>query len=140
LRVRSYEVEVEVRDRLRRAEPALQRLHDVDLGIREERVQVIPSPAGLARDVVVAVPHSGRELHPVAARLPPLDAAEDVRAAVVRAGRGSDTDRAALGKRLPEASRGDQQTRTVCVARPSRPRTSDATAVRTCAPFRLPPD
>ena len=41
LRVLGDEVEVEVRDRLRGAEPALERLDDVDLGIGEERVQVL---------------------------------------------------------------------------------------------------
>ncbi len=43
LRVLGDEVEVEVRNRLRGAEPALQRLDDVDLGIGEERVEVLPA-------------------------------------------------------------------------------------------------
>ena len=41
LRVRGDHVEVEVGDHLARAEAALQRLHDVDLGVGEERVQVV---------------------------------------------------------------------------------------------------
>ena len=60
LRVGGDEVEVEVRDRLCGAEPTLQRLHDVDLGIGEERVQVLPAAARVAGDVVVAIPDAGR--------------------------------------------------------------------------------
>src|SRR5262249_21347000 len=128
-----------VRDRLRRPESSLHRLDDVDLGIREECVQVVRAALGIPCDVVVAIPHAVGELDSVAARFPPLDAAEDVRTAVVRTCGGSHADRAALGKRLPEACCRDHlQTRTVCAASASRPRTSEATAVRTWAPLRLP--
>ena len=41
LRVRGDEVEVEARDGLCRAEPALERLDDVDLRVGEEGVQVL---------------------------------------------------------------------------------------------------
>ena len=139
LRVLGDEIEVHVRNRLGRSEATLERLDDVDFGIGKERVQVLPAPLRVARDVVVAVPDTVGELHAVSARLPPLDAAEDVRAAVVRTGGSSHADRAAGRERLAEPRRRDHlQMRTVCVASASRPRTSEATAVSVCAPFRLP--
>jgi hypothetical protein len=72
LRVLGDRLEVEVWDRLSRAEPALEHLHDVDLGIREVRIQVGGPLLGASGDVVVALPDSRRELHVVTARLPPL--------------------------------------------------------------------
>ena len=140
LRVLGDEVEVEVRNRLRGAEPALKRLDDVHLGIGEERVQVLPAPPRISRDVVVAIPDALGELHAIPARLPPFDAAQDLGAAVVRArGRGH-ADRAALRERAAEPCRRDHlQIRTVWLASASRPRTSEATAVSVCAPLRLPP-
>ena len=54
LRVGGDRVEVQMRDRLRRAVTALQGLDDVDLGIGEERVQVEARVLGVAGDVVVA--------------------------------------------------------------------------------------
>ena len=133
------EIEVEVRDRLRRAEAALERLHHVDLRIGEERVEILPAPPCVPRDVVVAIPDALGELHAVAARFPPLDAAQDVGPAVVRArGRGH-ADGAAVGKRLAEpCGRDHLQIRTVWLASASRPRTSETTAVSVCAPLRFP--
>ncbi len=134
------EVEVEVWDRLRGSEPALQRLDNVDPRISEERVQVLPAPARIPGHVVVAIPDALGELDPVAARLPPLDTTEDVGTAVVGARRRGNTDRAARGERLPEpCGRDHLQIRTVWLACASRPRTSEATAVRVWAPFRFPP-
>ena len=140
LRVLGDEVEVHVRDGLRRAEAALERLHDVHLGVGEECVQILAATARIPGDVVVAIPDAVGELHAVPASLPPLDAAEDVRAAVIGArGRGH-ADGAAVGKRPAEPRRCDHlQIRTVWLASASRPRTSEATAVSVCAPLRLPP-
>src|SRR5690348_15878070 len=100
LRVRREEVAVEVRDHLARAEPALQRLDDVHLGIGEQRVEVVGAGFRVAGDVLVARVDAGRELDAVAARLPPLDASLDLRAHVVGAGERADADRAARRKRL----------------------------------------
>ena len=96
------DVEVEVRNRLRRAEAALQALHDVDLGVREEGDEVGRAATRIAGDVVVTVEDAVGELDPVPLRLPPLDAAQDLRARVVRARRRSDSDRAAGGQRTTE--------------------------------------
>src|SRR3954452_8994371 len=90
-------------DHLARAEPALERLDDVHFGIGEERVQVVGPSARVAGDVVVALVDTWRELHAVAAALPPLDAALDLRAHVVRAGERADADRAAVLKRFHRA-------------------------------------
>ena len=54
LGVRGDHVEVEERDRLRRAEPALQALDDVDLRVGEQRRQVGGALPRVAGDVVVA--------------------------------------------------------------------------------------
>src|SRR6476619_5101701 len=102
LGVRADDIEVEVRNRLGRAEAALQALHDVDLGVREESGEVCRAATGIAGDVVVTVEDSVGELDPVALRLPPLDASQDLRARVVRARRGSDSDRAAGRQRTAE--------------------------------------
>ncbi len=59
LRVRGDQVEVEVGDHLRGAVAALERLHDVDLGIGEQRVQVVGAPLSVAGDVVVAIVDAG---------------------------------------------------------------------------------
>ncbi len=140
LRVVRDQVEVEERDRLCRPEPALQCLDDVDLRIGVERVQVLRAAPRVTRDVVVALPDAPGELDRVAASLPPLDPAEDVGTAVVGARRRGHADRAAWWKRLPEPCRCDHlQMRTVWLASASRPRTSEATAVSTCAPLRFPP-
>ena len=94
----------------------------------------------VAGDVVVTIPDAVRELDAVAACLPPLDAAQNVGAAVVRACRRDDADRAAVREGSPEPRGGGHlQIRTVCVASASRPRTSETTAVSVCAPLRLPP-
>jgi hypothetical protein len=139
LRIVADEIEVEVRDGLCGAESTLQRLDDVDLRVGEEHVQVLPSPPSVTGDVVVAVPDAVGELHAIAARLPPLDTAQDVGAAVVRAGSRGHADRPAVRKRPAEPCRRDHlQIRTVCLASASRPRTSETTAVRVCAPLRFP--
>ena len=129
LRVRRDEVEVEVRDGLRRAEATLERLDDVDLGVGEEGVQVLAATLRVPRDVVVAIPYALGELDPIAERLSPLDAAQDVGPAVVRARRCGHADGAARRKRPAEpCRRGHLQIRTVWLASASRPRTSETTA------------
>jgi hypothetical protein len=87
-------------DHLARAEPALERLDDVHFGIAEERVQVVGPTARVAGDVVVTLVDARRELHAIATALPPLDAALDLRAHVVRAGERADADRAAVRERF----------------------------------------
>ena len=99
LRARRDEVEVEVRDHLARAEAALEGLDDVDLRVGEEGVEVVGTAAGVAGDIVVPCVDARRELDPVAAALPPLDAALDLGAHVVRAGERADADRAAVLER-----------------------------------------
>src|SRR6476661_9775975 len=79
LRVGGDEVEVEMGDHLARAEPALERLDDVDFGIGEELMQVVGAAARDAGDVVVTRVATWRELHAVTAALPPLDAVLDLR-------------------------------------------------------------
>jgi hypothetical protein len=44
-----------VGEHLARSEPALERLHDVDLGIGEQRMQILGAALGVAGDVVVAI-------------------------------------------------------------------------------------
>ena len=103
LRVRADDVEVEVRNRLGRAEATLQALHDIDLGVSEESGEVGRAATRIAGDVVVTVEDAVGKLDPVALRLPPLDAAEDLRAPVVRARRRSDSDRATGRQRAAKA-------------------------------------
>ena len=98
-------VEVEVRNELRGAVAALERLHDVDLGVREEGVQIGRAAEGVTGDVVVALPDPRRELHAVALRLPPLDATQHLGAAVVRTRGRGDADRAAVRERRSESRR-----------------------------------
>jgi hypothetical protein len=105
LRVRGDDLEVDERDRLRRAEPALETVDDVHLRVGEHRGEVGPAPGRVAGDVVVAVERPRRELDAVASRLPPLDAAQHVRAVDVGTGRRRDADRAAVGKRRREQGR-----------------------------------
>src|SRR5581483_5142889 len=66
LRTLGEQLEVEVGEQLARAEAALQRLHDVDVGVGEERMQVLRALPRVAGDVVVARMHTRRELHAVA--------------------------------------------------------------------------
>ena len=114
LRIVRDQVEVEERDRLGRSETALERLDDVDVGIAEERVQVIGATPRVTGDVVVPIPDAFSELDLEPAPLPPLDTAEHVGPAVVRTRRRSHTDRAAGGQRLSEPRRRDHlQIRTV---------------------------
>src|SRR6266480_2565525 len=94
------EVEVDMGNHLARAEPALERLDDVHFRIGEECVQVVGPSARVAGDVVVTLVDTWRELHAVAAALPPLDAALDLRAHVVRAGERADADGAAVLERF----------------------------------------
>ena len=100
LGVGSDEVEVEVGDHLARAEPALERLDNVHFRVGEERVQVVGAALRVAGDVLVTRVDVRGELHAVAAALPPLDAALDLRAHVVRAGERADADRATFRKRF----------------------------------------
>ena len=65
-------------------------------GIGEQRVQVVGAALGVAGDVVVAIVDAGPELDAVALRLPPLDAAVELGAHVVRARARGDADRAAV--------------------------------------------
>ena len=76
-------LEVEVRNRLGRAEAALEGLDDVDLGVGEESVEVRGAATRIAGDVVVTVEDAVGELDLVTLRFPPLDAAEDSGAGVV---------------------------------------------------------
>jgi hypothetical protein len=71
---------------------------DVDLGVGEERVQVVGALLGRARDEVVPSVDSRRQLDPVPLRFPPLDSAQEVGAVLPRARGGSDADGSAVGK------------------------------------------
>src|SRR4051794_21614819 len=102
LGVRADDIEVEVRNRLGRAEAALQALHDIDLGVREESGEVGRAAARVAGDVVVTIEDAVGELDVVTLRLPPLDAAQNLRARVVRARRRGDSDRPAGRQRTTE--------------------------------------
>lgn len=73
-------------------------MDDVDLGIGEERVQVLAALRGRAGDEVVPPVDSRRELDAVALGFPPLDAAEEIGAVLPRARGSRDADRAAVGK------------------------------------------
>jgi hypothetical protein len=72
---------------------------DVDFGVGEERVQVGGALLGRARDEVVPGVDSGRELDPIPLGLPPLDAAQEVRAVLPRARGRRDADGPAVGER-----------------------------------------
>ena len=102
LRVRGDRVKVEVWDRLGGAVAALEALDDVDLRVLEEGDEVRRAAARVTGDVVVPVEDAGRELHAVAVRLPPLDAAQDLGARVIRARRRGDADRPSGRQRLAE--------------------------------------
>jgi hypothetical protein len=75
---------------------------DVDPRVVEERDQVGRAPFGRPCDVVVALVDSGRQLDPVALRLPPLDAAKKVGAVLPRARGRRDANRSAVGKSARE--------------------------------------
>jgi hypothetical protein len=93
------DVEVDVRDELGRAVSTLQALHEVDLRVGEHRHQVARPLLGAAGE------HAVSELHRVSGGLPPLDAAQDRRAIVVRRGRRRDADRASLWQGPPDLGR-----------------------------------
>ena len=63
--MRGDHVEVEMRDRLRRAVAALEHLDDVDLVVCEERVEIVCTRDGVTGDVVVSLPDARRELHAI---------------------------------------------------------------------------
>ena len=96
------DVEVDVRDELGRAVATLQALHEVDLRVGEHRHQVACPLLGAAGDPVIPGEGAVSELHRVAGGLPPLDAAQDRRAIVVRGGRRRNADRASLGQGPPD--------------------------------------
>ncbi len=96
-------------DHLRRAVAALEALDDVNLGVGEEGVEVGGAVTGVPGDEVVTREDVLGQLDLVALRLPPLHAAEDVGAALVRAGRRGDADRAAVRERLAEEVGRDQK-------------------------------
>jgi hypothetical protein len=73
-------------------------MDDVDLGIGEERVEVVAALLGRAGHVVVPPVDSRRQLDAVALILPPLDAPEKVRAVLPRARGSRDADRSAVRK------------------------------------------
>src|SRR5437588_27561 len=81
--------------------PAIARTYGSS-GSRGTSVSAVPS--GIARNVVVAVVDSGRELDAVALRLPPLDAAQNLGAGVLRTRGRRDADRAAGRQRPGEES------------------------------------
>ena len=107
LRVRRDRAEIDVGQDLCGADAAPQALHDVDLGVGEHRVDVGAATLGRSRHVVVAVPHTFGELHPVASLLPPFLAPEDVAAVEVGTRRRRHPDRAAVGERRAEDGRAD---------------------------------
>ena len=95
LRVLRDHVVVEERYDLRGAVAAAQRLHDVDLGVREQRVEIAGARLRIAGEVVVLRVDAGAELDLVAALLPPADAAVDLGPVLERARRRGNPDRAA---------------------------------------------
>jgi hypothetical protein len=109
LRVCGDQVEVEEGDQLRGAVPAAIDLDDVDLGIREQRLEVAGALLRRAGRPVVVGEDSLRELDAVSVRLPPLDAALDVGAPEDARRRGGDADRPAIGQRLREERRPGQR-------------------------------
>jgi len=99
LRVRGDDVEVEVRDDLRRAIATAQHLDHVDLGVGEQRVQVVGSAARIPGDVVVAGIDAVRELDVVPALRVPAHAAVDLGPLLERTGGGRHPNSAAFRKR-----------------------------------------
>jgi hypothetical protein len=71
---------------------------DVDLGVREEGVQVVGALLGRARDEVVPSVDPRRQLDAVPLRFPPLDSAEKIGAVLPRARGRGDADGPAVGK------------------------------------------
>ena len=100
LRVLGDHVVVEQRDDLRRAVTAAQHLHDIDLGIGEEHVEVARTPGRIAGDVVVLFVHAAAELDVVAAGFPPANAAVDLGPVLERRRRRRNADRPAGRKRM----------------------------------------
>jgi hypothetical protein len=103
------QLEVEVGDQLHRAEPAGQALDDIDLGVGEHRLEVAGPALGVPGHVAVAGLDAAGQLHPVAAGLPPLDPAQQVRAALPGAGRSGHADAAAVGQHVAEPGRLDHR-------------------------------
>ncbi len=104
-----------MRDQLGRAVAALKALHEIDLGVGEHRRQVARPRLGAPGHPVIAVEDALGDLDAVPRRFPPLDAAQDRRAIVVRARRRCDADRPSLAagavrSALPASAFGDYGT------------------------------
>ena len=102
LRVRGEQVEVEVGEHSLDPNPPCSDWTTSTSGSANSACRSSARRFGVAGDVVVAVVDAGPELDAVALRLPPLDAAVELRAHVVRARACGNADRPAVGKGLHE--------------------------------------